>query len=110
MSEIIDSFPRRLYKMSQHLSQHVPSQVRDDYNAARDYNANIAVANPCEPLISATAASQGTQLAKVYEDARIQYIVGQLDDAGWQAAIANWLAQGGQAIIDETQALYDALQ
>ncbi len=28
MSEIIDSFPRRLYKMSQHLSKHVPSQVR----------------------------------------------------------------------------------
>ena len=28
MSEIIDSFPRRLYKMSQHLSRHVPSQVR----------------------------------------------------------------------------------
>lgn len=28
MSEIIDSFPRRLYKMSQHLCRHVPSQVR----------------------------------------------------------------------------------
>jgi serine O-acetyltransferase len=28
MSELIDSFPRRLFKMSQHLSRHVPSQVR----------------------------------------------------------------------------------
>ena len=28
MSDIIDSFPRRLYKMSQHLSKEVPSQVR----------------------------------------------------------------------------------
>ena len=28
MSEIIDNFPRRLYKMSQYLCKHVPSQVR----------------------------------------------------------------------------------
>ena len=87
----------------------VPSVVQDDYDVARAYNDTIVVGNPCEPLISKTASEQGTQLAKLYEDARVQFICGQIDEAGWKAALDNWLAQGGQTIIDETQALYDAL-
>jgi len=87
----------------------VPSVVRDEYNEAKAYNAKIVVANPCEPLISATASSKGSQLAKIYEDARVQFICGQLDEAGWQAALKDWLSQGGQDIINETKVLYDAL-
>ena len=86
-----------------------PSKVREEYFVARAYNDKIVVGNPCEPLLSQTAITKGSQLLKIYDDARVQFICGLIDEAGWEAAKDTWLKQGGQDIINETQALYDAL-
>jgi putative aldouronate transport system substrate-binding protein len=31
----------------------------------------------------------------------VQYVAGQIDEAGWRAAMETWKNVGGQALIDE---------
>ena len=50
----------------------------------------------------------GASLAQEVEDAQVQYIAGKLDLAGLQAAYADWHDQGGDMILEEYQAIYDA--
>lgn len=73
-------------------------------------NEDIVVSNPAEPLISEVYAQMGQQLDNIIADARIQYIVGQIDDKGLDDAIALWRSSGGDKYIDEINTLYAAIQ
>ena len=42
------------------------------------------------------------------DDARTQYICGQIDEAGLQAAFDQWNARGGTQVMEEVNALYAA--
>ena len=50
----------------------------------------------------------GTTLNDDVEAAQVQYIAGKIDLAGLQAAYAEWHDMGGDDILDEYQAAYDA--
>ncbi len=73
-------------------------------------NINYAVFNPASGYLagSDTYALNGATLDTALKDARTQYICGEIDEAGFRAAMDTWLAQGGQQIIDEVNALYQA--
>lgn len=73
-------------------------------------NINYAVFNPASGYLagSDTYALNGATLDNALKDARTQYICGEIDEAGFRAAMDTWLAQGGQQIIDEVNALYQA--
>lgn len=73
-------------------------------------NINYAVFNPASGYLagSDTYALNGATLDTALKDARTQYICGEIDEAGSRAAMDTWLAQGGQQIIDEVNALYQA--
>jgi putative aldouronate transport system substrate-binding protein len=71
-------------------------------------NIQYCIGNPAEPLTSDTYAKVGSQLDQMINDARNQFVAGQLDEAGFKAVVANWYAQGGQAICDEYTAAYKA--
>lgn len=75
-------------------------------NAVYLSNIDIVVENPCEALTSDTYAKKGAQLDKIIEDARIQFIVGAIDEAGFEAAVDQWRSQGGDDIIAEYSELY----
>ncbi|HIW34226.1 MAG TPA: hypothetical protein IAA29_15705, partial [Candidatus Paenibacillus intestinavium] len=77
----------------------------DEVQAA---NVKIVVGNPAEPLISEVYAKQGQQMDNIIADARIQYIVGQIDDAGLDEAIELWKKNGGNDYIAEINELYAA--
>jgi len=68
-----------------------------------------AVFNPGAALVSETYMSNGVQLDQVIADARIQYISGQIDEAGLDAAIAQWKSSGGDAVTAEMNELYGQL-
>ncbi|SEE88997.1 extracellular solute-binding protein [Ruania alba] len=68
-----------------------------------------AVFNPAAGLVSDTYTTNGTQLDNIIGDARIQYLAGQIDDAGLDAAIERWRSSGGDAVTEEVNALYDEL-
>lgn len=73
-------------------------------------NEEIVVANPAEPLVSQVYAQRGAQLDNIIGDARIQYIVGQIDESGLDEAEELWLRSGGQDLIDEMNELYEEIQ
>ncbi|RIX49255.1 extracellular solute-binding protein [Paenibacillus nanensis] len=73
-------------------------------------NEKIVVANPAQPLVSEVYAQKGQQLDNIIADARIQYIVGQIDDAGLDAAIKLWRETGGDDYIEEINKLYKESQ
>ncbi len=68
-----------------------------------------AVFNPAAGLVSETYTSMGTQLDNIIGDARIQYLAGQIDDAGLDAAIERWRASGGDQMTTEINELYAQL-
>lgn len=82
------------------------SKLQADRLALRESGAEKAVFNPCAALISEVYSSKGAQLQNIMNDARIQYIAGQIDKDGFEAAIKQWLSTGGQEYIDELTKLY----
>ena len=71
-------------------------------------NAQYVIANPCLTLDSETNNLMGATLNQEVEDAQVQYIAGKIDLEGLKAVYADWYAQGGDMILEEFQAAYDA--
>ncbi|MFB9274250.1 extracellular solute-binding protein [Cohnella cellulosilytica] len=59
------------------------------------------VGDPSLAYISDTYAERGTELTKIIEDARIKYIMGMIDENGWNDAVAEWHKKGGDKIVQE---------
>ena len=60
-------------------------------------------------MISDTYAEKGAQLDQLINDARVQFIVGQIDEEGFKEIVRQWYEQGGQQIVDEYNAAYEAI-
>ncbi|WP_077065121.1 extracellular solute-binding protein [Gracilibacillus massiliensis] len=73
-------------------------------------NEEIVVGNPAEPLVSEIYSRQGQQLDNIILDARVQYIVGQIDEAGLEEAEQLWMNSGGEEYIEEINQLYQEAQ
>lgn len=69
-------------------------------------NEKYAVYDPTVPLISKTFTEKGAQLQTEIEDARNKFLLGSLDEAGWNAAIEAWSGKGGSQIEEEYTAEY----
>lgn len=99
-----------------YLTEQNPKYVKEkqDYQAAYEdiivYNLDYAVFNPALGYLtqSDTYATSGTNLVQILDDARTQYICGQIDEAGLQAAFDQWDSRGGAQVIEEVNALYQA--
>jgi len=70
-------------------------------------NENYAVYDPTVPLVSKTYTEKGAQLLTEVEDARNKFILGSLDEAGWNKAIEAWFSKGGNQIVEEFTAEYE---
>jgi putative aldouronate transport system substrate-binding protein len=71
---------------------------------------DIAVFNPTQPFTSETETLRGAILGNIIADARIQFIAGQIDRAGFEAEVQRWLDSGGSDVIAELTDLYQATQ
>jgi putative aldouronate transport system substrate-binding protein len=69
-------------------------------------NATIAVPNPAAPFISNTEIEKGKELSKIVADANVKFIMGSIDEAGWQQAVEQWKQSGGNQVIAEINAEY----
>lgn len=88
------------------------NESRKAQEAAYVENEKYAVLNPATAYLanSATYADIGATLDEELKQARTQYICGEIDQAGLQAAWDSWLSKGGQTIIDEVNEQYQANQ
>ncbi len=82
--------------------------LRAEYNQNLLDNAQYVIANPCYTFDSETNNLMGATLNQEVEDAQVQYIAGKIDLEGLKAVYADWYAQGGDMILEEYQAIYDA--
>ncbi|MBR6009312.1 MAG: hypothetical protein IK056_09510, partial [Clostridia bacterium] len=48
-----------------------------------------------------------TEIAYIISDARVAYMTGEIDMEGFAAAIDQWLAAGGQEIINQVNEAYE---
>ncbi|MCU6796299.1 extracellular solute-binding protein [Paenibacillus sp. WQ 127069] len=70
-------------------------------------NAAIAIANRAEPYQSATLAEKGSEITKIIQDARVKFIMGNIDENGWNQAVEQWRKSGGDQVIEEYSAQYN---
>lgn len=69
-------------------------------------NEASIVVNPAEAFISTVYSQKGAQLDNVINDARIKYIVGQIDEAELKSAFDVWRKTGGDDLVKEMNELY----
>jgi putative aldouronate transport system substrate-binding protein len=69
-------------------------------------NLKHTVPNVALTFTSKTYNRKGAELDSMIRDAQTQYIMGKLDDAGWQAEVNRWRKAGGDQVIEELTAEY----
>ncbi|CAM3374326.1 extracellular solute-binding protein [Marinicrinis lubricantis] len=70
-------------------------------------NNNFLIHDPTAPLESKTNIELGPRLQQSINDATFQFILGDIDEEGFQKVVDKWLSDGGQKIIDEFNASYE---
>lgn len=73
-------------------------------------NLKSVVPNVALTFNSKTYAEKGGELDNMIRDAQTKYIMGKIDDAGWQAELDKWLKAGGDKVIAEYTAEYAKLK
>lgn len=71
-------------------------------------NNDFLIEDPAAALDSKTYNEKGVQLQELIKDATYRFMLGDIDEDGFQAAVDNWLNSGGQQIIDEFNASNEA--
>jgi putative aldouronate transport system substrate-binding protein len=80
--------------------------LREKANVIKAENEKYVIGNPGEPLVSPTYTQKGAQLNQMVLDARVKFIVGKIDEAGYKAEMDLWLKSGGEQYIKEMNDLY----
>ncbi|MFH5184181.1 ABC transporter substrate-binding protein [Paenibacillus sp. TAB 01] len=66
-----------------------------------DDNAKLAVGDPTMTLLSPTWAEKGQELVQILTDAKVKFIMGKIDEAGWNAALDKYRKAGGDQVAKE---------
>ena len=82
------------------------SEIRIMEAAVLEDNQKYAVPNYGASYSSPSYTQLGTTLDTIIQDARVAYIMGEIDDVGFHEAKEQWLRAGGQVVIDEMNELY----
>ncbi|MFX3635235.1 MAG: extracellular solute-binding protein [Candidatus Pristimantibacillus sp.] len=64
-------------------------------------NNTMLINDPTAALDSKTFGEKGVELQQIITDATYRYILGDLDEAGFDKEIARWMKNGGEQIIAE---------
>lgn len=73
-------------------------------------NDEMLIHDPSAPLDSPTYIERGPALQQIITDATYQYVLGDIDEAGFQKAVDRWRAEGGDQMIQEYTEAYQAIQ
>lgn len=88
---------------------HDADPLKTEADRLIEENAAYAVLNPMYSLESNTYSAQGSELQKTITDATYKYILGKISLDEFHAAIESWRKAGGDQIIAEYEAAYQAV-
>ena len=77
------------------------SECAKEVDLVQKDNVNYTVPNPAEPYVSNTAALMGSALDDIMTEADTKFILGNIDENGWRAAVEQWKSKGGEKVIKE---------
>ncbi len=97
----LQMIPRRLFAPD--FGQ--PRSEADKIKMACNDQKQFAIQDAAAGKLSADTLSLQASIATIISDARVKYIMGQIDAAGFEAAVKDWHAQGGDTILAELNAL-----
>jgi putative aldouronate transport system substrate-binding protein len=69
-------------------------------------NSKYAVVDPAMVLISETWNKQGQELLQILNDAKVKFVMGKIDQNGWNQAVAQYKKTGGDKAAQEFAAEY----
>jgi putative aldouronate transport system substrate-binding protein len=96
-------YPWGVYKpLPEKLNNPIQQAIEDSVTS---YTGDLFL-NLSDILTSDTAIKLGSSLTDILQDARMKYVLGQLDPAGWKAAVARWRSAGGDQAAAEYTADY----
>ncbi len=102
-SEVFASmFPRRVQSLDYGQGMTAVQEI----TAVSISNEPYVVNDLSIPYMSDEMRTLQTEIANIISDARVKFISGLIDAAGFKTAVDNWLAAGGQQIIDGVNAAY----
>lgn len=73
-------------------------------------NNKYLIHDPTAPLDSPTYTERGVRLQEIIKDAVYKYILGRIDEAGFQKEVDRWMNEGGKQIVEEFTASYKQAQ
>jgi putative aldouronate transport system substrate-binding protein len=80
------------------------SELDQRITAAQKDKSIVYVPDPAYPFTSKLIVDE-----KIVDDARAKYIMGELDESGWKAAIEKWRTNRGDQLTAEFQKQYDVV-
>lgn len=72
-------------------------------------NLKYSINNPALSLSSKTFSERGKELEQMLTDAKTMFIMGKIDEAGWNAEVDKWRKAGGDLLIKEYEESYAKL-
>ncbi|CAM4371945.1 extracellular solute-binding protein [Paenibacillus tarimensis] len=84
--------------------------ARDKAEALTLENEAYLIDDPTAALDSKTSSSLGIRLQEIIRDATFQYIMGDMNDLGFDRAVHQWMEKGGSNIVQEYNAAYKKQQ
>ncbi|MFB3163808.1 extracellular solute-binding protein [Neobacillus sp. 179-J 1A1 HS] len=69
-------------------------------------NEKYMVSDPTLSIVSDTYLEMGEQLEVILDDAHVKFIMGEIDEKGWKAAVEEWKSRGGDKIAKEYEEAY----
>lgn len=82
------------------------SEITKKWKKATETYAESAIRDYSSPLLSETQTEKGGELDKILQDASVQYIMGMIDETGYDAAVELWFSEGGTLIVEEFNVAY----
>lgn len=67
----------------------------------QNLNEKYAVSDPTMSIVSDTWAELGAELTQILVDAKVKFIMGKIDEAGWNQQIDKFKKAGGDKVADE---------
>jgi putative aldouronate transport system substrate-binding protein len=108
--EIQGAIQLNVLQTSEYATQGVQTPMELEINKWFKENEKIVVADPTQSLISETDTQRGSELLKIISDANIKFIMGVLDQKGWEQEIERWKTSGGNKVIEEMNVEYSKAQ
>lgn len=85
--------------------QPIEKSVNDYFKASE----KLVVSNPTAAYNSDTRNEKGGELDKAIFDARVKFVMGEIDEAGFKKAVETWQKNGGDQVIKEYTDQYNKL-